>query len=69
MSDDEANRQATRTESANRGNIRYGSRGENYRGGYAEGSAAATYYPWVRQFRNQGRTLRNVYRNFRNGSR
>lgn len=60
----EADRQATRTASANRGNIRYGTRGENYSareyGGYGN---------FVRNFRNQGRVMRNIYRNFRNGSR
>lgn len=70
MSDDDGlndsdNRQAARTESANRGNLRYGTRTD-------VGSAReyGGYGNWVRNFRNQGRTMRDIFRsNNRNGSR
>lgn len=62
-SDDAASRQARRTASANTGNIRYGTRGEDYT------ASRSPFANWQRNFQNQERVMRNIYRNYRNGSR
>ena len=62
-------RQATRTQSADRGNIRYGTRGANFSATQGPGP----YGNWMRNFRNQYRDTSNVMRlrrgYNRNGSR
>lgn len=58
-------RQAERTASANRGNLRYGTRTDV--GSAREYGGMGN---WVRNVRNQGRVMRDIYRSYgRNGSR
>jgi hypothetical protein len=67
---DSDERAAARTMSANTGNIRYGTRGMDYNPYRGEGSAREVIYPWRRNLQNQGRTIRQIWRQTgRNGSR
>lgn len=64
MPDDNADRQAQRTASANRGNLRYGTR--------TDVGSARQYGGlgnWVRNFRNQGRVMRDIYRGSNRGGK
>jgi hypothetical protein len=57
-----AHDQARRTQSANTGNIRYGTRGMTYNPYRGEGSFREVAYPWARNFQNQARSWRMVSR-------